>query len=144
MTDPISGNMTSHMANQVSQVGEDQASVSDAGSTQKTSFKDVLSNVQNREVDQADGPNKLDGVDQTQKSEGPAATRLRDFLDGMQTDETSLDKMMARSMSGAKMSQQDLLKMQSLVYSYSQKVELASKLVSNATSGMKQIMNTQV
>lgn len=144
MTDPISGKVASQMVEQANQVGEQQASVDKAGSDKQASFDDVLSNVQNREVDQAKAPDKVEGVGQTEQAEGPAATRLRDFLDQMRTDESSLDKMMTKSMSGGDMSQQELLKMQSLIYGYSQKVELASKVVSNAASGMKQIMNTQV
>ncbi len=147
MTDPISGKIASQMAEQASQVGEQQASASEADSPQKTSFKDVLSNVQNQEVDQANAPENVDaieGVEQADQTEGPAATRLQDFMEGLRTDETELEQMMDKSLSGADMSQQELLQMQSLIYAYSQKVELASKAVSNAASGMKQIMNTQV
>lgn len=153
MTDPISGKIASQMAQQANQAGEQADAVNESSSTQQSSFKDVLSNVQNRQVDGAqaaegvDGPQKaqaVDAVDQAQQAEGPAQTRLREFLDNMSTDETKLDKMMSQSLSGAEMSQQDLLQMQALIYSYSQKVELATKAVSNAAGGMKQIMNTQV
>lgn len=147
MTDPISGKIASQMAEQANQVGGQQASADGVDSTQKSSFKDVMADVQNREVEQANAPNEVDGVeavDKAEEAQGPAATRLQDFLNDLRTDETKLDKMMNKSLSGADMSQQELLQMQSLIYAYSQKVELASKAVSNAASGMKQIMNTQV
>ncbi|QDG53341.1 hypothetical protein FIV42_22110 [Persicimonas caeni] len=147
MTDPISGKIASQMAEQASGVGEQSASVSQGDSSQKTSFKDVMANVQSQQVDEAkaaDNVDAIEGVEGASESEGPAETRLQDFLDGLRTDETRLEKMMEGSLSGADMSNQELLEMQSLIYAYSQKVELASKAVSNAASGMKQIMNTQV
>ena len=143
--DPISGKVASQMAEQANQVGEQQGASKAGDSNQKGSFQDVLSNVQ--EADKAGGAGEVDGVqkaEQVEQAEGPAATRLEDFLDGLRTDETKLDKMMDKSLSGADMSQQELLEMQSLLYAYSQKVDMASKAVSNAASGMKQIMNTQV
>ena len=144
MTDPISGKIASQMTQQANEVGGDKASVSKGDSSQKASFKDVMANVQNQEVDGAKQAGAVDVVQKTEKTEGPAETRLQDFMDGLRTDESKLEKMMDKSLSGADMSNQELLEMQSLIYAYSQKIEMASKAVSNATSGMKQIMNTQV
>lgn len=147
MTDPISGKIASQMAEQAGGVGDQQASVSQGDSDKKASFKDVMANVQSQEVDGTNAAEKVDAIESVQgtdQTEGPAATRLQDFLDGLRTDETKLEKMMDKSLSGADMSNQELLEMQSLIYAYSQKVEMASKAVSNAASGMKQIMNTQV
>jgi hypothetical protein len=150
MTDPISGKVASQVAQQAAQAGGEEAAADKAGSGDKASFGDVLSDVQQRDVDAAQGAEQAEAVQQVeaaaeaQKTEGPAATKLRDFMDEMRADETQMSDMMDRSMSGADMSQQELLQMQSLIYGYSQKVELASKAVSNAASGMKQIMNTQV
>jgi hypothetical protein len=145
--DPISGKVASQMAEQANQAGEQEVSSKEGASGKGASFQDVLSNVQNKEVEKAGAAGEVDGVqkaEQIEQAEGPAATRLEDFLDGLRTDETKLDKMMDKSLSGADMSQQELLQMQSLLYAYSQKVDMASKAVSNAASGMKQIMNTQV
>jgi hypothetical protein len=145
--DPISGKVASQMAEQANQAGEQEVSSKEGASGKGASFQDVLSNVQNKEVEKAGAAGEVDGVqkaEQIEQAEGPGATRLEDFLDGLRTDETKLDKMMDKSLSGADMSQQELLQMQSLLYAYSQKVDMASKAVSNAASGMKQIMNTQV
>lgn len=139
--EPISGQMASNMADQVTQVSENPEAMGGEDAASSASFEDVFSQAQAREVDQAPEVKKVAEISET---EGPASTRLRDFVDGIQSDETSLDRMMGKSMSGAEMSSQDLLQMQALIYNYSQKVELATKAVSNAGSGMKQIMNTQV
>jgi hypothetical protein len=138
--DPISGQIASQMAEQASQVSEHQ-SAGQGESAKSTSFQEVLSDVQTREAEKA---SPVAEVEPAAQAEGPAATRLRDFLDQLRTDETRLDRMMSKSMSGAEMSPQDLLQMQALIYSYSQKVEIVSKAVSSASSGMKQMMNTQV
>ena len=159
MTDPISGKVASQAAQQASEISENQSGVDDSSGSKKASFDDVLSDVQGRQADQADGAGAVDGPQQVdeaqrgeaveaagdvQKSEGPAESRLREFVEGVSTDEAKLDKMMSKSLSGGDMSKQELLQMQALIYNYSQKVELASKAVSNVASGMKQIMNTQV
>ncbi|MFP4598350.1 MAG: hypothetical protein ACLFVJ_08860 [Persicimonas sp.] len=156
MTDPISGTAASQMAEQAKQVGGEGAASGGSDSASKASFDDVLSEVQGREVEQTQGVDKtqdvgqaqevegIEGVDKAQQADGPAADRLRGFLDGMSTDEAELDQMMDKSINGGDMSQKDLLQMQALMYGYSQKVELTTKAVSNAASGMKQIMNTQV
>jgi len=139
--EPISGQMASQMTEQVTQISQDPEAMGGGGAAKSASFEDVFSQVQAREVEQVAPAEK---VAEVSKAEGPASTRLRDFVDGVQSDETTLDKMMSKSMSGAEMSPQELLQMQALIYNYSQKIELATKAVSNAGSGMKQIMNTQV
>lgn len=137
----ISGPMAaSQMVEQASEI-RGKESLGQGEGAKSTSFQDVMSQVQAREVEAAAAPAQ---VEQVSKTEGPAETRLQEFLDGVRSDETRLDAMMNRSMSGKPMSQQDLLQMQALIYSYSQKVDMASKAVSNAAGGMKQLMNTQV
>lgn len=138
--EPISGQMASQMTEQVTQISQDPEAMG-GGASKSASFEDVFSQVQAREVEQVAPAEK---VAEVAEAEGPASTRLRDFINGVQGDETRLDKMMSKSMSGAEMSPQELLQMQALIYNYSQKIELATKAVSNAGSGMKQIMNTQV
>lgn len=139
--DPISGQMASQMSEQASKISEHPEAMGGADAAKSSSFEDVFSQVQAREVE-ASAP--IEAVAEVAPTEGPASTRLRDFIDGVQSDETTLDKLMTKSMSGAEMSSQDLLQMQALIYNYSQKIELATKAVSNAGSGIKQIMNTQV
>lgn len=139
--DPISGQMASQMTEQAAQLSEQPEAIGGEDAAKSASFEDVFSQVQAREVEQISPVNQVAEVSKTDR---PANTRLRDFIDGVQGDESTLDKMMSTSMSGAQMSSQDLLQMQALIYNYSQKVELATKAVSNAGSGIKQIMNTQV
>lgn len=137
----ISGQMAaSQMVEQASEIRNKEA-MGQGDPAKSASFQEVMSQVQAREVEATAAPAQ---VEQVSKAEGPAQVRLQEFLDGVRSDETRLDAMMDQSMSGKPMSQQDLLQMQALIYSYSQKVDMASKAVSNAAGGMKQLMNTQV
>ncbi len=89
----------------------------------------------------------LEGVDDVDSATSPDAASgesLRDFVDGLSERGSDLDRMLDRTMQGEDLSQQELLEMQSLMYSYSQKVELASKSVEKATGGLKQMMQVQV
>ena len=57
------------------------------------------------------------------------------------------DKMaglMKLAMSGKKFNSTELLALQAGVYRFSQELEITSKVVEKATSGIKQTMNTQV
>ena len=66
------------------------------------------------------------------------------FVSGVLKDEAKIEKMMNRCAKGQTLDQGELLQMQGLIYSYGQKIDLASKVVDKATSGLKQVMQTQV
>ena len=73
-----------------------------------------------------------------------ALDKVADVVDGIRADEARLDRAMRRMSRGRELDSVELLRVQSLVYGYSQRVELASKVVESATSGIKQMLNTQV
>lgn len=105
-----------------------------------TAFKDVLA----EKMDDGEGV-QVDGVDAI---EAPEPTEMRErvdsFMKDVLSDEKQLDKIMSRAASGADMNNDELLKMQALMYGYAQKVDLATKVVEKSTSGVKQMMQTQV
>lgn len=110
------------------------------GGDSGASFKDVL----NEKMDETQGAD-VDGVDAI---EAPDSSQMRErvdnFMKDVLNDEKELDKIMSRASNGADMSNQELLKMQALVYGYAQKVDLATKVVEKSTAGVKQMMQTQV
>jgi len=65
---------------------------------------------------------------------------LSNVMDG----QNALDSIIAKASSGKQFSNQELLAMQAGVYKFSQELELTSKVVEKATSGVKQTMQTQV
>lgn len=149
MTDPVSG----VAANSAQKIAENAASsgAEEATSEDGASFDEVMTKVQDNAAsaatDGAAGAQEVDGVDavdQVQEVEGPAQARLDDFVNRINGDQAEIESMLERGMGGGEMSQKDLLQVQALIYGHAQRVELTTKVVSNATKGVKQVMNTQV
>jgi len=69
---------------------------------------------------------------------------LRKLLNQVVEGQNKLDDIIKMATSGRKYGQQDLLAIQASVYKFSQELELTSKVVEKATSGIKQTMQTQV
>jgi hypothetical protein len=55
-----------------------------------------------------------------------------------------MEDLMKVAMSGQKLSNQEMLGIQAGVYMFSQQMELTSKVIEKATSGIKQTLNTQL
>ena len=66
------------------------------------------------------------------------------MLQGLISGQDKMQGIMQMALSGRQMSPPELLAMQAGVYRFSQELELTSKVVEKATSGIKQTMNTQV
>lgn len=108
----------------------------------------AFSNVEATNAETSPTTDKTD-FKQTMNSSKPSADsdfvqRIGDAVDGIRNDEKRVDHAMRRMASGEELDSVELLRVQSLVYGYSQRVELASKVVESATSGLKQMLNTQV
>ena len=126
------------------------------------SFQDTLQAQQNQG---AQAPNQVQQVEATTKSTnvlmnakvnsmtpttkvGDTArtqrSQMADMIEGLVNGQDKMSQIMDLAMSNKKMSPQELLAMQAGVYRFSQELELTSKVVEKATSGLKQTMNTQV
>jgi hypothetical protein len=66
------------------------------------------------------------------------------MMQGLIGGQDKMTKIMKMALSGRQMNPQELLAMQAGVYRFSQELDLTSKVVEKATSGIKQTMNTQV
>ena len=71
---------------------------------------------------------------------GKWADMLNDIIGG----QDKMNGIMKMALSGRQFSPPELLAMQAGVYRFSQELELTSKVIEKATSGIKQTMNTQV
>jgi transcription termination factor NusB len=105
-----------------------------------TKASDVLRTAQANAVNATDqarlGVKPVDGA-----SKKSGIARL---LDGVAEGQNKLDDIIKLSLSGQKFDHQELLAIQASVYKFSQELELTSKVVEKATSGIKQTMQTQV
>ena len=139
MTDPIAGKLAMQAIQQPNAQALEKAGGPPKGP--KTSFQEVMTQKQQ----QAQAPEKVNAPaapEQVNKSE--SAQRMDKFVEGVLNDEKKIDRLMAKNTTGGGLDQSELLQLQGLIYGYSQKVDLASKVVDKATGGLKQIMNTQV
>lgn len=71
-------------------------------------------------------------------------SQVSNMIESLVKGQDKMSQLMKVALSGRKFSHQELLAMQAVVYQFSQEVELTSKVVEKATSGVKQTMNTQV
>jgi len=112
---------------------------------------------QARQVDQVAkldkaGLQKLDknvtgkGMDPvTQKNEvSKSKSMLMGMMDNMEKGGAAIDKLLNGGLSGKNFSNSELLGLQAGMYKYTQELDLCSKVVEKATSGLKDTLKTQV
>ncbi len=97
--------------------------------------------------------NKLDknvtgkGMDPVaQKTEvSKSSSMMSSMMANLEKGQAHIDKLINGGISGGKsMSNQELLSMQAGMYKYTQELDLVSKVVEKATSGLKDTLKTQV
>ncbi|MFH1808699.1 MAG: ATP-dependent helicase HrpB [Pseudomonadota bacterium] len=148
-----------------------QQQVQNQQTQQVNKFQDVMATQQAGQVNQASQVSQLQHVSEVNKVESPnkavetlKAAKLnasdtthavepgketmgkgfKNLLGGMVEGQGKLDSIIKLATSGKKFDPQQLLAIQASVYKYSQELELTSKVVEKATSGVKQTMQTQV
>jgi len=84
------------------------------------------------------------GVRTVEGTKETTSKGFRKMLSGIVDGQSKLDEIIKMATSGKHFGQQELLAIQAGVYKYSQELELTSKVVEKATSGVKQTMQTQV
>jgi hypothetical protein len=109
--------------------------------TQKsTSSADVLRSAQNQQVQGVDKSIGVKPVEGATKTETGFKAVLQQVVNG----QNKLDEIIKMATSGKTYGNQELLAIQASVYKFSQELEMTSKVVEKATSGVKQTMQTQV
>ena len=144
MTDPVSGSMASQGVESIAQQAGGVEGAEQAGSA--TDFSQAMGD-DGAEVDAVSGVDDaldVQGVEQIDTIDPAAEIPTDDFVQRMLEEESSIQNMMEDCLNGAEMGQEEMLQMQAVIYSYSQRVDLTTKVVENATSGIKDVMNTQV
>ena len=101
------------------------------------------------------GMNKVAGSDNKQQAKAldPVSQKqdvskttnaLMGMMGNMEKGQASLDKLINGAASGKTFSNAELLSLQAGMYKYSQELDLTSKVVEKATSGLKDTLKTQV
>jgi hypothetical protein len=169
MVDPVSGGIGKASAQMMQELQKQAAELSKSGGPEKAQFADVqkanpvqdIKPVQEAhkateatkaadvlKTAQTNSVNKGDdvrlGVKTVDKAEATGKSGFKRLLDQIVSGQNKLDDIIKLSMSGQKFDQQQLLAIQASVHKFSQELELTSKVVEKATSGVKQTMQTQV
>ena len=71
-------------------------------------------------------------------------SKVAKMLESMVNGQDKMTEIMNMALSGRQFSPPELIAMQAGVYKFTQELELTSKVIEKATSGVKQTMNTQV
>ena len=145
MTDPVSADMAGKA---VEQMADQAQGVEEVDGAEPTSdFSEMMDQQGNPEVDAADpaaDPMQVDGAEQVDQIEEVNEIPTDDFVQQLLHEEDNLHEMMEQCMSGEGLDQQEMLEMQAVIYAYSQRVDLTTKVVEASTGGIEQVMNTQV
>lgn len=105
--------------------------------------KAQLNKVGNSTTDNKMTAKAMDPV--AQKAEAnKTSNSLMGMLGNMEKGQVSLDKLINGAVSGKQFSNSELLSLQAGMYKYSQELDLTSKIVEKATSGLKDTLKTQV
>ncbi|MBK7860065.1 MAG: ATP-dependent helicase HrpB [Archangiaceae bacterium] len=81
----------------------------------------------------------------TQKGDVSKATSaITGLFANIEKGQVTMDKLITGGLSGKNFSNSELLALQAGMYKYSQELELTSKVVEKATSGLKDTLKTQV
>ena len=106
-----------------------------------TKAADVLKTAQSQQVN---GVDERLGVKPVEAKAEARETGFRTLLNQVADGQNKLDEIIKMATSGKTFSNQQLLAVQASVYKFSQELEMTSKVVEKATSGVKQTMQTQV
>ena len=142
MTDPVSGEAAAQAVEQLSPETDVLDGVEGAGDGAE--FSEMMESSPEGDVDGVDETMEVDPPQAVEPVEEVGEIPTEDFIQQLLEEEEHIEEMMERCLDGGAMEQEEMLQMQAAIYSYSQRVDLTTKVVDSATSGVEQVMNTQV
>jgi hypothetical protein len=95
----------------------------------------------------AGGPEPLHAVQSTREVQPPAPAErglVAQVIRGLEQGQMDLERLIQAGASGRRFSNAELLSLQASLYKYTQELDLTSKVVEKATSGLRDIIKTQV
>jgi len=140
---------------QSTQAAQKAQSVQATQATQATQRADQVRQVDNvNKMDKA-GLNKVNGANSQSltargaepvngKAEAQKGNMMTSMVDSLEKGQVNLEKLIESGASGKKFSNAEMLSLQASMYKYTQELDLTSKVVEKATSGLKDVVKTQV
>jgi hypothetical protein len=133
----------SQFADMVNKAGQPQQ----AGQVDNVQGMDIVAQVQKTEaarINKVSAMMKSQGVSNLNVPKAEAKDGISKLLGGVMSGQNKLDGIIKMATSGRQFNPTELLAIQAGVYKFSQELELTSKVVEKATSGVKQTLQTQV
>jgi hypothetical protein len=125
-------------ATQKAQAVQQTRQVETINKTEKAALNKV--NGANTDSLTARGPQAVDAKPET----GKAANMVSSVVSSLEKGQLNLEKLINSGMSGKHFSNGELLSLQASMYKYTQELDLTSKVVEKATTGLKDVVKTQV
>jgi hypothetical protein len=126
-------------ATQATQKADQIRQVETVNKTEKAALNKVGSSTQ-----QDVSARALEPVDAKQGAASTQKTMVTHVIDSLEKGQLNLDKLIQAGASGKEFTNAELLSLQAGMYKYTQELDLTSKVVEKATSGLKDTLKTQV
>jgi hypothetical protein len=136
MTGPMTGIAATQL---VQQALPDQAAVQ-VSKSGESKFDGVLADKAGA-VQSPDLAHQVEGVGKTER---PTLNMVSRVVSELEQGQLRLDKLIDAGVSGKQFSNAELLSLQASMYKYTLELDLTSKVVEKATSGLKDVVKTQV
>lgn len=83
-------------------------------------------------------------VEAVARTEGPVVNTVTQVVRALEQGQLDLDRIIREASSGKPFSNAELLSLQASMYRYTQELDLVSRVVEKATTGLKDVVKTQV
>jgi hypothetical protein len=97
-----------------------------------------------RKTEAAQGPEAVRQVETVSKVEKPMLSMVSHVVSELEQGQRRLDTLIDGGISGKHFSNGEVLSLQASMYKYTLELDLTSKVVEKATSGLKDVVKTQV
>ncbi|MFL5346253.1 MAG: ATP-dependent helicase HrpB [Hyalangium sp.] len=97
-----------------------------------------------RKTESAPGVDPTHRVESVSKTEKPTLNMVSHVVSELEQGQRRLDTLIDAGVSGRQFSSSELLSLQASMYKYTLELDLTSKVVEKATSGLKDVVKTQV
>jgi len=136
MTGPMTGIAATQL---VQQTLPDQAAAQ-VNKSGESKFDAVLAD----KAQAAQSPDPVHQVESVGRTERPTMNMVSRVVSELEQGQLRLDKLIGAGVSGKQFSNAELLSLQASMYKYTLELDLTSKVVEKATSGLKDVVKTQV
>jgi hypothetical protein len=110
----------------------------------ESKFDAMLADKAHGKAEAVQGAQAVSQVESVSKTERPTLSMVSSVVSELEQGQRRLDKLIDAGLTGKQFSNAELLSLQASMYKYTLELDLTSKVVEKATSGLKDVVKTQV